>query len=200
MIEVLKIHEDNPRHILDAGLQELIQSLVLFPEMMSVRPITYNSDFVVLSGNQKLNALRLIKLEGLAIVKPILYAKRKWSTKTRKDELLELWQGFLAAGFPKDWFRHASEIDEDAELQAEYLIKANVHYGAWSSDKLAMFAADELRQWGIPAWQSQVFAPVVEPISDEEVNQRNAAFESPLMCPKCGYEFTIKLPESGSKI
>ena len=53
----LKENKDNPRTIDDNKLKEIKKSIQEFPEMLSIRPIIVNSDFVILGGNMRYKAL-----------------------------------------------------------------------------------------------------------------------------------------------
>jgi DNA modification methylase len=56
-IEKLKLNEQNPRHISQDKLEKLKKSINEFPEMMSLRPIIVNKDYIVIGGNMRLTAL-----------------------------------------------------------------------------------------------------------------------------------------------
>lgn len=55
----LKKNPDNPRFIRDNAFKKLVQSIKDFPEMMTIRPIVVDEDFVVLGGNMRLEAIRV---------------------------------------------------------------------------------------------------------------------------------------------
>lgn len=56
-IEKLKLNDQNPRHISQDKLEKLKKSINEFPEMMSLRPIIVNKDYIVIGGNMRLTAL-----------------------------------------------------------------------------------------------------------------------------------------------
>ena len=56
-INKLKLNDNNPRHISQDNLIKLKKSISEFPEMMSLRPIIVNQDYIVIGGNMRLNAL-----------------------------------------------------------------------------------------------------------------------------------------------
>jgi len=64
----IKANQQNPRVISESKLKKLINSLLVFPKMMSLRPITLDDDNFVLGGNMRQTALGRIaqmKLEEL---------------------------------------------------------------------------------------------------------------------------------------
>jgi hypothetical protein len=76
-IETLKIsdikpNENNPRTIRDEKYNKLLQSIKDFPEMLKLRPIVLNSDYVVIGGNMRYKAC---KEAGLKEV-PVIIAKQ----------------------------------------------------------------------------------------------------------------------------
>jgi len=75
-IEVLKIsaikpNENNPRTIRDEKYLKLLTSIKDFPDMLQLRPIVLNKDYVVIGGNMRLKAC---KEAGLSEV-PVIIAK-----------------------------------------------------------------------------------------------------------------------------
>lgn len=59
-IEQVKLNEANPRLIKDNRFEQLVQSLIDFPDMLHVRPLVVDENNVVLGGNMRLHAaLRL---------------------------------------------------------------------------------------------------------------------------------------------
>ncbi len=61
MVTILKIskilpNEKNPRFIKDHKFEQLVKSIKEFPEMLKIRPIVVDSNFVILGGNMRLRA------------------------------------------------------------------------------------------------------------------------------------------------
>ena len=52
----IKANQQNPRVISESKLKKLINSLLVFPKMMSLRPITLDDDGLMLGGNMRLTA------------------------------------------------------------------------------------------------------------------------------------------------
>ncbi len=57
-ISKLKPNPDNPRLIKDDKYKKLVQSIKGFPEMLELRPVVVNKDFMVLGGNMRLKACK----------------------------------------------------------------------------------------------------------------------------------------------
>jgi len=57
-IEVSKVvlNKDNPRVIKDEKFKKLVESVKNFPEMLKIRPIVLNRDYVIIGGNQRFKA------------------------------------------------------------------------------------------------------------------------------------------------
>lgn len=57
-INKVKPNDNNPRYIKGESMEKLIKSVKDFPEMLTVRPIVVNKDYMVLGGNMRFRALR----------------------------------------------------------------------------------------------------------------------------------------------
>lgn len=53
-------NEANPREISQANFQKLVQSIIVFPRMLTLRPIVVDETFHALGGNMRLKALQHI--------------------------------------------------------------------------------------------------------------------------------------------
>lgn len=53
-------NEANPREISQANFQKLVQSIIVFPRMLTLRPIVIDETFHALGGNMRLKALQHI--------------------------------------------------------------------------------------------------------------------------------------------
>ena len=56
----VKVNSDNPRTITNDKLNKLINSLLVFPKMLSIRPVVVDNKMVALGGNMRLQALKHI--------------------------------------------------------------------------------------------------------------------------------------------
>jgi hypothetical protein len=57
-ISKLQSNKNNPRYIRDDKFKKLVKSLTEFPEMLDARPLVVNTDYEVLGGNMRLEALK----------------------------------------------------------------------------------------------------------------------------------------------
>lgn len=146
---------ENPRHISDAKLNSLVDSLLVFPGMLELRPVVVDSDYVALGGNMRLHALGIISLyypedirNRLANIRD--FAKR---TKPQREALLSHWF---------EWLQHPTVpvVKADSltgEERRQFAIKDNVAYGQWDFDLLkAQFTREELQGWGMDEWEDEV--------------------------------------------
>lgn len=67
-IEQVRLNEDNPRLIKDAKFQALKQSIQDFPEMLTLRPLVVDEEYVVLGGNMRLQALLQLRYPEVPVV------------------------------------------------------------------------------------------------------------------------------------
>lgn len=79
-IDIKFIHEnpDNPRVVKDYKFKKLVKSIIEFPQMLELRPIVVNEDFVVLGGNMRLKACIEAQIKDV----PVLVA----DTLTKKQQ------------------------------------------------------------------------------------------------------------------
>lgn len=54
----LKLNPDNPRLIKDAKFKKLVENIESFPDMLKLRPIIVDNDYVILGGNMRYRALK----------------------------------------------------------------------------------------------------------------------------------------------
>ena len=144
-------NEANPRTITTEKFQKLVKSILVFPRMLTLRPIVVDETFKVLGGNMRLKALRhittmqddgiLAKLEedthlteaerNLAIVYWRLWQEKPTATIVKADDLTEA-------------------------QKREFIIKDNVGFGDWDTDMLNNgWNTDLLKDWGIESWKLQ---------------------------------------------
>jgi arsenate reductase-like glutaredoxin family protein len=60
-IEQVKLNDANPRYIKDNRFEQLVQSLIEFPDMLHIRPIVIDEDGVALGGNMRLCASPILR-------------------------------------------------------------------------------------------------------------------------------------------
>ncbi len=83
-ISVIKPNEENPRFITDQKFKKLVKSIKEFPQMLEVRPLVVDENFMVLGGNMRLKAL---KSAGVFEV-PIQQVKG-WTDDQKKEFIIK---------------------------------------------------------------------------------------------------------------
>ena len=150
----VKVNSDNPRTITNDKLNKLINSLLVFPKMLSIRPVVVDNKMVALGGNMRLQALKHIAKmtpeelgERLATIAD--YLKK---SQGEKEAIARHWEEWLAK--PVVEIINASDLTEDERKQ--FVIKDNVAFGTWDYDMLANgFDNTALADWGMDVWNVQ---------------------------------------------
>jgi ParB-like chromosome segregation protein Spo0J len=118
-IGLLKPNPSNPRHISDGKFKQLVKSIRNFPEMLNLRPIVVDADYVVLGGNMRLKAC----IEAGLIEVPIIMASEL--TKEQQSEFIIKDN----VGFGEwDWeeLANAWEVEELAEWGLDLPIEQQI--------------------------------------------------------------------------
>ena len=89
-------NEANPREISQANFQKLVQSIIVFPRMLTLRPIVVDETFHALGGNMRLKALQHIVTMDEASIQVKLDAEQRLSDE-EQAALMEYWQGWQPA-------------------------------------------------------------------------------------------------------
>ena len=66
-VSKLRANPKNPRIIKDEKFQKLVQSIKDFPEMLELRPIVVDADYMVLGGNMRLKACQAAGLKEVPV-------------------------------------------------------------------------------------------------------------------------------------
>ena len=136
-IKEVKANPSNPRTIKDAKFKKLVQSIKDFPEMLELRPIVVDKDYIVLGGNMRLKTCIAAGLKEI----PILIADQL-SEEQKAEFIIKDNVGFgdwdwdvLANEWPVDkleeWGLDVPSLDEftgveEQEIEfSEYLDEAN---------------------------------------------------------------------------
>ena len=148
----IKVNDKNPRTITEDKLRRLVESILVFPKMLSIRPIVVDDKGVALGGNMRTRALKEIKKLGRDAIPERLQQIRQYANKPQeeKNELLAHWDA---------WFKdetvpviHAESLTE--EEKREFIIKDNSSFGAWDWDVLANeWESEQLDDWGVDVWK-----------------------------------------------
>ena len=145
----ININARNPRKISDTQLERLVCSILIFPEMQTLRPIVIDETYTALGGNMRYRALTAISEKSPAEVNMMLangckgYAQK---TEAERQNLRDYWAEWLAD--PTAIIVRADQLTE--EQKREFIIKDNVAFGDWDDELLtADFDPDELVDWGL---------------------------------------------------
>lgn len=137
------------RKISDRQLERLVRSILIFPEMQSLRPIVIDETYTALGGNMRYRALTAISEKTPAEVNMMLangckgYAQK---TEAERQNLRDYWKAWLAD--PTAIIVRADQLTE--EQKREFIIKDNVAFGEWDDETLTEdFDPDELLDWGL---------------------------------------------------
>ena len=93
----LRLNPTNPREVVEEKYKQLIDSILVFPKMMELRPVVYNARREVLGGNMRLRALQDIAQMSLEDIRARLECLEGYRSKPQAERvaLLELWQRWL---------------------------------------------------------------------------------------------------------
>lgn len=147
----IRVNEDNPRQIKEERFNKLISSLVVFPKMLELRPITVDKDIIALGGNMRFRGLMAILDMSVNEIRDIIEKSRKMINKpqSERDALLEYWLDWKKD--PVVEVGDASDLTE--EERREFIAKDNIEYGEWDNDELAnKWDNEDLIEWGVDVW------------------------------------------------
>lgn len=145
----ININARNPRKISDKQLERLVRSILIFPEMQTLRPIVIDETYTALGDNMRYRALTAISEKSPAEINMMLangckgYAQK---TEAERQNLRDYWAAWLAD--PTAIIVRADQLTE--EQKREFIIKDNVAFGEWDDETLTEdFDPDELLDWGL---------------------------------------------------
>lgn len=144
----VKLNADNPRTITSDKLQKLINSIIVFPKMLDIRPVVVDGTMVALGGNMRINALKEIAKMTPQQLGERLATLNDYTSKTdgEKDRLIDFWGHWLEK--PSVQIIRANELSEEERKQ--FIIKDNVSFGQWDYDMLANnWDTEMLTDWGM---------------------------------------------------
>ena len=142
---------DNPRTITKEKFDKLVNSILIFPKMLQLRPIVVDATMTALGGNMRTEALTAI-----AQMKPDEMAERlagiaDYQRKTNGEQkaLVDYWGRWL--GNPTAYIVRADNLSEQERQQ--FIIKDNTQFGTWDYDALAnKWDSAMLADWGMDVW------------------------------------------------
>lgn len=147
-LDKIRINENNPRTITRDKMEKLVNSILVFPKMLEIRPIVVDSAMTALGGNQRTEALRKIsKMSPNKIAETLSSISdfKKMTEEERKD-LLRFWESWLRNKEVK--VINADNLTEDEKKQ--FVIKDNNSYGEWDLSELEKnWDREILKDWGM---------------------------------------------------
>lgn len=142
----IKANQQNPRIISESKLKKLVNSLLVFPKMMLLRPITVDEDNFVLGGNMRQTALGRIAQMTLDEIQAHLEQLPEFKDlPDGGQEVLDFWGKFLDK--PQIEVQIAEGLSDEEKQQ--FIIKDNVSYGDWDYDELENWDGAKLDAWGV---------------------------------------------------
>lgn len=140
-------NEVNPRRITEGNLNKLINSILVFPKMLELRPIVIDEAMKPLGGNMRIKALTYIATLNIEELKQRLQSIYDFSKKTKKQkqEVESYWEEWL-----NNKTVHVVRANMlTAEEQEQFVIKDNVSFGEWNFETLKNWDNDALNDWGL---------------------------------------------------
>ena len=144
----ININARNPRKISDEQLTRLVRSLLIFPEMLTLRPIAIDETYTALGGNMRYRALTAISTMTPEEIHAELTKTDGFSKKSAAEQeaLLDYWERWTQD--PTATIVRADRLTE--AQKREFIIKDNVSFGDWDDGILNEdFDPDELIDWGL---------------------------------------------------
>ena len=146
LLSKIKANQQNPRIISESKLKKLINSLLVFPKMLNLRPIVVGYDNFVLGGNMRLLALsRIAQMTFEELQAHIETLPEFNDLEDGGHDVLEYWEQFLNK--PQTEVVVADSLTNEEKLQ--FIIKDNVSFGDWDYDELEHWDEAKLDSWGV---------------------------------------------------
>lgn len=180
-VRELKLNPDNPRTCSEFMEGKLIESLLVFPKMLELRPVLINKQGVLVGGNQRVTCLCKIQEMPVTDIEDYLFEQRKFRLmdEEKQQSLVQQWVDWQKK--PLVQVRVLEDISEEEEKQL--LVKDNMHYGEDDYEVMRKhFDRDSISDYfGSVPWNMYEYNA---PINDKglEVNRRND-----VEMFKCGY-------------
>lgn len=148
----IKVNGANPRTITGEKFDKLINSILVLPKMLELRPIVVDDTFVALGGNMRYRALTAVESMSIEELAQRLSGLRDYNKKTEaeRQHLINYWGTWKDN--PTALIIKASELSEDE--RREFVIKDNLGYGDWDMNLLGNeWDEQDLEDWGLDIWQ-----------------------------------------------
>lgn len=157
----VKANSDNPRTITKEKFNKLINSILVLPKMLELRPIVVDNKMCALGGNMRTEALRAIAKMSAGDISNRLLTIADFVEKSDEERkvLVDYWAKWLEK--PTALIINASELSSSERKQ--FMIKDNASFGQWDFDALAnKWDNGKLEDWGLDVWNANptAFAPM----------------------------------------
>lgn len=183
----VSVNKANPRTITERKFKLLIESILVFPKMLTkLRPVVVDEKYNALGGNMRYMALVEISKLDIREIEGMLSTNKAFNKKSQKgrEKLLDFWGKWLQEPFVP--VVDASELSDDERKQ--FVIADNASFGQWDYDELANnWDNAEIQSWGVDVWlpeqtEAQPQAQPVEPVhptyaDPEDFDRRNLPVE-----------------------
>lgn len=151
-------NENNPRTITTEKFRKLVKSLLVFPRMLTLRPIVVDETMTVLGGNMRLKALKHIVIMDADAMRSTIEENDKFS-ELEVANLVSYWTDWRKK--PTATIINAADLTE--AQKREFIIKDNVGFGDWDTDMLAnQWDTAALMDWGMEEWQLGMFGDAMK--------------------------------------
>lgn len=180
----LKTNPKNPRTITDAQFERLKDSLLVFPKMLTLRPLATDGNGIVLGGNMRLRALKDIAKMTAEQIAERLQGMKTYNQKSEAEQnaLVEYWRDWLTR---KDVPTTHENTLTDAEKD-EFVMTDNASFGSWDFDVIANeWDAELVEEWGVDVW-SMPSAEDIDNLFEEKQTKedvKNDTFEINITLP-----------------
>ena len=180
----LKTNPRNPRTITDAQFERLKDSLLVFPKMLTLRPLATDGNGIVLGGNMRLRALKDIAKMTAEQIAERLQGMKTYNQKSEAEQtaLVEYWRDWLTR-------KHVSTTHESTLTDAEkdeFVMTDNASFGSWDFDAIANeWDAELVEEWGVDVW-SMPSAEDIDNLFEEKQTKedvKNDTFEINITLP-----------------
>ena len=154
----VSVNTANPRTISKEKMEKLINSILVFPKMLSIRPVVVDECMVALGGNMRIRALQAIANMKIADIITRLSEVKDYNVKNAGEQsnIIAYWTDWTEN--PTIEIVDASRLSEQERRQ--FVIKDNTSFGDWDFDALANEWSDiELTDWGLDVWETSEEKP-----------------------------------------
>ena len=159
----VKTNRENPRTITKDKFNKLVNSILVFPKMLQLRPIVVDGKMTALGGNMRNEALKAISKMNPEEIAERLSGIADFVSKSKgeRDTLIDYWGKWLEN--PTAIVIRADTLSEQEREQ--FIVKDNVQFGTWDYDVLSgKWDSSLLSDWGMDVWQAVPagFQPVTD--------------------------------------